>query len=587
MRPRNPRDRTAGSFRWRVWLILGLLGMAGVGLLAQAARLQLYRHDFYASEGNERFTRVAAITAHRGMITDRNGEPLAISTPVDSVWVNPQELATAPEQIPHLAQVLKLDREELTQRITSNEDREFLYVARHLPPAEAEKVRALEIPGVYLKREYRRYYPSGEVTGQMLGFTNVDDAGQEGLELAFDHWLAGTDGSKRVIQDGFRRVVQDIDSIREVSPGHDLKLSIDLRIQYLAYRELKAAVRDQRAKAGTMVVLDVRTGEILAMVNQPGFNPNDRDSADPADYRNRAVTDILEAGSAIKPFFIAAALTSGRYDDHSIIDTSPGYIKVGAKPFEDEHGSLGKIDIATILAKSSNVGMIHIALSLPPQLIWTTLSDLGLGQVTASGFPGESAGVFSNYAHWRPIGIATMSHGYGLSVTPLQLAQGYAAIGAMGIRRPVSFLPVTNAPAGARVLSERNCRELVTMLESVVEAEGTGTKAAIYGYHVAGKTGTAYKAEEGGYSTDLYMSVFAGVAPATDPRLAAVVVIDTPTAGLHRGGDVAAPVFSAVMGPSLRLLGVAPDTAVGVPADEAPGPLPGRPRPGVHSVARR
>jgi cell division protein FtsI (penicillin-binding protein 3) len=587
MRSRNPRDRTAGSFRWRVWLIVGLLGTAGAGLLAQAARLQLYRHDFYALEGNERFSRVTTITAHRGMITDRNGEPLAISTPVDSVWVNPQELAPASDQIPRLAQVLKLDRQELAQRITSNEDREFLYVERHLPPADAEKVRGLDIPGVYLKREYRRYYPSGEVTGQMLGFTNVDDAGQEGLELAFDHWLAGTDGAKRVIQDGYQRVVQDVDSIREVSPGHDLKLSIDLRIQYLAYRELKAAVRDQRAKAGTMVVLDVRTGEILAMVNQPGFNPNDRDSAEPADYRNRAVTDILEAGSAIKPFFIAAALTSGKYDDHSIIDTSPGFIKVGATPFEDEHGSLGRIDIATILAKSSNVGMIHIALSLPPELIWTTLSKLGLGQVTASGFPGESAGVFSNYVHWRPIGIATMSHGYGLSVTPLQLAQGYATIGAMGVRRPVSFLPVTNPPEGERVLSERTCQELVSMLESVVAAEGTGKKAAIYGYRVSGKTGTAWKAAAGGYSTNLYMSVFAGVAPATAPRLAAVVVIDTPGAGQYYGGDVAAPVFSSVMGPALRLLGVAPDTTVGVPADEAPGPMPVRPHPGTHTVARR
>jgi cell division protein FtsI (penicillin-binding protein 3) len=585
MRARNPRDRTAGSFRWRVWLILALLLTAGAGLLAQAAHLQLYRHDFYAAAGNDRFSRVATITAHRGMITDRNGEPLAISTPVDSVWVNPQELAPVPEQIPLLAKALKLDRQELLQRVTSNEDRQFLYVARHLPPAEAEKIRALGITGVYLKREYRRYYPSGEVTGQLLGFTNVDDAGQEGLELAFDHWLAGTDGAKRVIQDGYQRVVQNVDSIRDASPGHDLRLSIDLRLQYLAYRELKAAVRDQRAQAGTMVVLDVKTGEILAMANQPGFNPNDREAADPADFRNRAATDILEAGSTIKPFFIAAALTSGNYDDHSIIDTAPGFIKVGSMPFEDEHGSLGKIDIATILAKSSNVGMIHIALSLPPELIWTTLSKLGLGQVTASGFPGESAGVFNNYAHWRPIGIATMSHGYGLSVTPLQLAQGYATFGAMGVRRPVSFLPVTDPPQGERVLSEHVCRELVTMLEAVVAAEGTGTKAAIYGYRVAGKTGTAWKATDGGYSKNLYMSVFAGVAPATEPRLAAVVVIDQPSAGLHRGGDVAAPVFSAVMGPALRLLGVAPDTTAGVPADEAPAPAPLHP--GNRTVARR
>jgi cell division protein FtsI (penicillin-binding protein 3) len=584
MRARNPRDRTAGSFRWRTWLILGLLLTAGAGLLAQAAHLQLYRHDFYASEGNERFSRVATITAHRGMITDRNGEPLAISTPVDSVWVNPQELAPVAEQIPRLAKALKLDRQELVQRITSNEDRQFLYVARHLPPAEADKIRDLGITGVYLKREYRRYYPSGEVTGQMLGFTNVDDAGQEGLELAFDHWLAGTDGAKRVIQDGYQRVVQNVDSIREVSPGHDLRLSIDLRVQYLAYRELKAAVRDQNAKAGTMIVLDVRTGEILAMVNQPGFNPNDRESADPADYRNRAVTDILEAGSTIKPFFVAAGLESGRYDNHSIIDTSPGEIKVGATTFPDEH-DFGRIDLATILAKSSNVGMAHLALSLPPEVIWTTLSKLGLGQVTASGFPGESAGVFSNYVHWRPIGIATMSHGYGLSVTPLQLAQGYATFGAMGIRRPVSFLPVSDPPPGERVLSEHTCRELVTMLEAVVAAEGTGTKAAIYGYRVSGKTGTAFKATAGGYSSNLYMAVFAGVAPATDPRLAAVVVLDTPSAGQHRGGEVAAPVFSAVMGPALRLLGVAPDTTPGVPADEAPAPLPAHP--GTHTVARR
>ena len=587
MKSRNPRDRTAGSFRWRVWLILGLLLTAGAGLLAQAAHLQLYQHDFYTSEGNDRFSRVTTITAHRGMITDRNGEPLAISTPVDSVWVNPQELAPIPEQLPRLAQALKLDRQALTQRITSNMDREFLYVARQLPPADAEKVRDLAIPGVYLKREYRRYYPSGEVAGQVLGFTNVDDAGQEGLELVFDKWLAGTDGAKRVIQDGFQRVVQDVDSIRDVSPGHDLTLSIDLRIQYLAYRELKAAVRDQRAKAGTMVVLDVKTGEILAMVDQPGFNPNDREQADTAEYRNRAATDILEPGSTIKPFFVAAGIESGQYDDHSIIDTSPGHMMVGKTPIDDEHGSLGKIDLATILAKSSNVGMAHLALSLSPQLIWTTLSRTGFGQVTASGFPGESAGLLSNFLHWRPGGIATMSHGYGLSVTPLQLAQGYATLGAMGVRRPVSFLPVTAPPDGERVLSERTCHELVTMLESVVAAEGTGKKAAVYGYRVSGKTGTAWKAAAGGYSTNLYMSVFAGVAPATDPRLAAVVVIDTPGAGLYYGGDVAAPVFSAVLGPALRLLGVAPDAAVGVPADEVPGPLPPHPHPALRTVAQR
>jgi cell division protein FtsI (penicillin-binding protein 3) len=588
-RPRSARGAIA-SFRWRSWLVMGVLGAAAVTLVGRAVFLQLYRHDFLAGQGNERFSRVATITAHRGNITDRNGEPLAVSTPVDSVWVNPQELQI--DEIPRLARALGVDRQELGRRISSNMDREFLYVARQLPPAAAGKVKVLNIPGVYLKREYRRYYPAGEVAGHVVGFTDVDDAGQEGLELAFDHWLAGEDGAKRVIQDGQGHFVQDVDDIRDASPGHDLRLSIDQRIQYLAYRELKAQVRDQGARAGSMVVLDVRTGEVLAMVNQPAYNPNDRSGVAVADIRNRAVTDMFEPGSTMKPFFVAAALASGRFDDHSVIDTAPGYIKVGAKVFEDEH-DLGPVDMATILAKSSNVGMIHIEQALPPKLIWTTLSGLGFGQVTASGFPGESAGLFSSYVHWRPIGIATMSHGNGVSVTPLQLAQAYATIGAMGLRRPVSFLPVTAPPAGRRVLDARVCRELIDMLETVVSAEGTGKKAAILGYRVAGKTGTAWKAEGGGYDANpgaaddhLYMSVFGGMAPATNPRLAAVVVIDSPSGVLHQGGDVAAPVFSAVIGRALRLLGVPPDEPVSVPADEAPGPLRGPPHPGTQAVAK-
>jgi cell division protein FtsI (penicillin-binding protein 3) len=505
-----------------------------------------------------------------------------VSTPVDSVWTNPRELALAPDQIPRLAAALHLDRQELTQRVTSNLDREFLYLARQLQPSEGEKVRALEIPGVYISREYRRYFPSGEVAGHVLGFTNVDDTGQEGLELAFDHWLAGEDGAKRVIQDRYGRVVQDVESIRAARPGRDLILSIDLRIQYLAYRELKAAIREQRARAGSVVVLDVLTGEVLAMVNQPAYNPNDREQIIPSTYRNRAATDIFEPGSSIKPFFVAAGLVSGKYDDHSIIDTAPGFFKIGVRTIEDEHGSLGAINIATILAKSSNVGMARLALSLEPQLIWKTLTSLGFGQVTASGYPGESAGLLTDYAHWRPIGIATMSHGYGLSVTPLQLAHAYATVGALGLRRPVSFLRVDAPPPGERVLDAHLCATLVTMLESVVAADGTGKLAAIPGYRVAGKTGTAWKATAGGYSTDRYMAVFGGMAPATNPRLAAVVVIDEPSAGLHRGGDVAAPVFSAVMGHALRLLAVAPDEAV--------APLPGSETAsatGARTVARR
>lgn len=561
------------SFHLRALFAFGLLVAAAAGLLWRAIHLQLVDHGFLAGQGDARFSRIVSIAAHRGMITDRYGEPLAVSTPVDSVWVNPKELALATDQIPPLAAALHLDEEGLTRHVTSNLDREFLYVARHLPPADAERARSLDIPGVYLSREYQRFYPAGEVTGHVLGFTDVDDAGQEGLELAFDHWLAGEDGAKRVIQDRYGRIVQDVEGIRPARPGRDLTLSIDLRLQYLAYRELKRAVRDQRARAGSLVILDVQTGEVLAMVNQPPFNPNDREQKAPELYRNRAATDILEPGSAMKPFFVAAGLAAGKYDSHSIIDTSPGYIKVGSRIFPDEH-DLGRVDIATILAKSSNVGMAHIALSLPAKLIWSTLAGVGFGRVTTSGFPGESAGLLSDSAHWRPIGIVTMSHGYGISVTPLQLAHAYATIGALGVSRPVTFLRVDGPPPGMRVLDERVCRELLGMLESVVTQEGaTGRKAAIPGYRVSGKTGTAWKATAGGYSTDLYMSVFAGVAPASDPRLAAAVVIDEPSAGEHLGGDVAAPVFSAVVGGALRLLGVPPDEAVGVPADEQPAPI--------------
>ena len=563
------------SFRWRAYVLIGLLVCSAGGLVYRAVNLTLVDHSFLAKEGDARFSRVVQITAHRGTITDRYGEPLAVSTPVDSIWVNPKELALAPDQIPRLAAALKLDRQELARRITTNLDRDFLYLVRHKEPSEAQQIKALGIPGVYLSREYRRYYPSGEVAGHILGFTNVDDAGQEGLELAFDHWLAGQNGAKRVIQDRYGRIVQDVESIRPVRPGRDLVLSIDLRLQYIAYRELKAGILDQRAAAGTAVVLDVTTGEVLAMVNQPAFNPNDRDHLTPAMYRNRAATDMLEPGSTMKPFFIAAALSTGRYDERSIIDTSPGFIKVGIKPFYDEH-NLGAINIATILAKSSNVGMAHIALSLPPETIWNTLKGVGFGQVTTSGFPGESAGLLPQYSQWRPIGIATMSHGYGLSVTPLQLAHAYATLGARGVARPISFLRVDSAPAGTRVLDEHVCLELTHMLESVVATEGggTGKAAQIPGYRVAGKTGTAQEAAAGGYSTDRYFALFAGIAPVTNPRLATLVVLDDPSAGEHQGGQVSAPVFSEIMGGSLRLLAVAPDEPVN---SDGPDDLPSTP----------
>jgi cell division protein FtsI (penicillin-binding protein 3) len=538
--------------------------LGAAGLAARAVELQLLDHGFLAKQGDDRSMRVVKIAAHRGAITDRSGEPLAVSTPVDSIWVNPQELNDNIDQLPKLAKALKEDQQSLARRITSNLDREFLYLVRHMPPDQAARIKALGIPGVYLLREYRRYYPAGEVAGHIVGFTTVDDQGQEGLELGYDQMLNGEDGAKRVIQDLYGRYVENVESIRAPRPGRDLVTSIDLRIQYLAYRELKAAMQEYRARAGSVIVIDVDTGEVLAMVNQPSYNPNDREQLKPELYRNRAATDIFEPGSSIKPFIMAAALASGQYRPDSVVDTSPGFFMVGNKMEEDEE-NLGVIDLATILAKSSNVGTAKVALSLKPEQIWSTLTSLGLGQVTGSGYPGESAGMLSNYSHWRPIGIATLSHGYGLSVTPLQLAHAYATIGAGGIKRPISFERISGRVPGEQVLDPKVARELVHLMEQVVAA-GTATRAAVVGYRVAGKTGTAWKSVAGGYSTDRYMAVFAGLVPASHPKIATVVVIDEPSGNLHQGGTVAAPVFSNVMSGALRLMDVPPDDLQNVPA---------------------
>ncbi|MFZ2509267.1 MAG: penicillin-binding transpeptidase domain-containing protein [Steroidobacteraceae bacterium] len=546
----------AGQFRLRARLLVGLLAAFAIALLGRALQLQVLDQQFLAAQGDMRYARVAKIPAHRGSVLDRFGEPLAVSTPVDTVWVNPPELAQASDEIPRLARALKRDRQWLAQRVTSNLDRQFLYVARHMDPAEAARIKALGIPGIYLMREYRRYYPNSEVTGHLLGFTNLDEAGQEGLELEYEQSLAGADGRKRVIQDGRGRMVQNVESIRAPRPGEDLHTSIDLRIQYLAYRELKSAIRKHRARAGSVIVIDVATGEVLAMVNQPSFNPNDRAQYEVGRYRNRAATDIFEPGSSIKPFILAAALSSGHYRPESRIDTTP--IKVGIKTIQDKQ-NLGVIDLRQVLARSSNVGMAKIALSLEPEQIHQTLRALGFGEVTASGFPGESAGLLSGAAHWRPIGIATMAYGYGLSVTPLQLAQAYTTVGALGLHRPITFRRSQEEAPATRVLEEKVARELIDLLEAAVIPGGTGERAVVPGYRVAGKTGTAWKATAGGYSTDRYLAVFAGVVPATRPRLAVVVMIDEPGGALYYGGDVAAPVFSAVMSGALRLMSVVPD----------------------------
>lgn len=547
-------------FRRRLLVVAVLFAICGASLLARAAQLQLFDQGFLAGQGDARHLRTVKIAAHRGMITDRHGEPLAVSTPVDSLWANPKKLLTATDRLAELADALGGERERLLATLTRNSDREFLYLARHLPPQRAAEILALDIPGVGSQREYRRYYPAGEVAGHVLGFTDLDDRGLEGLELAYDPWLAGESGAKRVLRDRLGRTVEDVESISASRAGRDLRTSLDLRIQYLAYRALKRGVQDHKATAGSLVILDVGTGEVLAMVNQPGYNPNDRRRFDIARFRNQAATDIFEPGSSMKPFIVAAALESGRYSVDTVVDTSPGHIVVGAKTIEDKR-NLGRIPLTTVLTKSSNVGASRIALSLDSAQLWTVLDAFGIGQLTDSGFPGESAGLLTHHEHWRELGQAVLAYGYGLSVTTVQLAQAYAALGAGGQRRPVSLLALSDLPQPIPVISPESAHAVLAMMETVVSADGTAVKAVVPGYRVAGKTGTVRKATAGGYSDKRHIAVFGGLAPASKPRLAVVVVIHEPSGNKYYAGDVAAPVFAEVVAASLRVLGVPPDRA--------------------------
>jgi cell division protein FtsI (penicillin-binding protein 3) len=471
--------------------------------------------------------------------------------------------------VPELARSLDLDPELLMRRITRSMDKEFLYLKRHLSPDQAHLVAAMKLPGVNVIREYRRYYPAGEVAGHLVGFTSVDDDGQEGLELAFNHWLSGESGAKRVLKDRLGRSVENVESIKPPRHGKDLRASIDLRLQYLSYRTLKAAIQQYKAESGSIVILDIVSGEVLAMVNQPTYNPNDRAQYLAERYRNRAITDIFEPGSSIKPLILAAALESGRYRASSMVDTAPGYVVVGPKKIEDPR-NLGRISLTTILSRSSNVGATKIALSLEPDQLWSTMTRFGLGSLTSSGFPGESAGLLTHYNDWRQISQATLGYGYGVSVTPLQLAQAYAAIGSGGVIRPVSLVRLEEPNKGERIVDSETAVAIRNMMEEVVRPGGTGTNASIAGYRVAGKTGTAWKFAAGGYSEDKYFSIFAGLVPASEPRLAAVVVIDEPSGDLYYGSDVAAPVFADVMAESLRLLAIPPDA---LPANGAAGTI--------------
>ncbi|MES9822921.1 MAG: penicillin-binding protein 2 [Candidatus Thiodiazotropha endolucinida] len=544
------------SYRARRITVLVVIGLAFAALIWRSVDRQVFETAFLQEQGEMRYLRTMTVSASRGMIADRNGEPLAISTPVKSVAANPKAIKGDSETIGALASTLNLDPDRLRRLLSS--ERGFVYLKRRVNPDIAEQVDALELDGIDLLSEYRRFYPSGEVMSHIVGFTNIDDQGQEGIELAYDEWLSGSAGAKRVIKDGKGRVVEQVENIRSPFPGKELKLSIDRRLQFLAYRELKAAVSKHKARSGSAVILDSRSGEILAMVNSPSYNPNALRGRRSSSLRNRAVTDVFEPGSTIKPFTVAAAVELGRFNPNTPIDVSPGQMKVGRYLVRDNR-NYGMIDVATVLRKSSNVGASKIALSMQPETLWRLFSSLGFGESPYSQFPGESAGRLPHFSDWSSFEQATLSFGYGLSVTPLQLARAYAVLANDGLRMPVSLLKLDQPVEGVRVIRKSTARTVVKMLEAVVSNEGTAPLAAVPGYRVAGKTGTAKKSVAGGYAEDKYLSLFVGIAPAGDPRLVMAVFIDEPKGKEYYGGLVAGPVFSRVMSGALRLLNIPPD----------------------------
>jgi cell division protein FtsI (penicillin-binding protein 3) len=550
----TPSTATMGVVR--VWLLAGIMLVAALLLMGRAVKLQVMEAEFLQSQGEARFLRQVAIPTVRGNILDRNGEPLAVSTPVKSVWAHPGELLQAADRIPELAGLLETSAEDMERRLTQRAGREFVWLRRRINPDLADQIRDLQVPGVFLRREYRRFYPAGEVAAQVVGFTNVDDIGQEGLELAYNSWLQGEPGAKRVIKDRLGRVVQDIDLVREARPGRDLRLTLDRRLQYLAFRELKATIAEHGARSGTVVVMDVTTGEVLAMVNYPSYNPNAAGRISSEGLRNRALTDVLEPGSVIKPFAIAAAMEAGIATPDMPIDTHPGVMRVSGHTIRDVR-NFGELSVEGLLTKSSNVGVVQLVLSMDARHLWGVYSRFGFGSVAGTGFPGESAGVLRDYERWRKLEQATLAYGYGMSVTPLQVVRAVGAIADDGrLRQPTLIMGTDNPPHS--VLDPDLARQLVAMLETVTQPGGTGTAAAIQGYRVAGKTGTSRKLDAGGYS-DRYVASFAGFAPASRPKLAAVVVINDPAGQQYYGGQVAAPLFGRVMESGLRLFNVPPD----------------------------
>lgn len=556
------------SWRRRM-LLLGVLAGFAI-LIGRALYLQGVHKDFLQQKGEARYSRTLTLPAHRGMITDRHGEALAISTPVESIWASPPDVVVSDAQLAQLAGLLRVSPAELRRKL-ANSQREFVYLKRRLPPDEAVQVMRLGIRGIFSQREYRRYYPAAEVAAHVVGFTDIDDRGQEGLELVYQEWLAGKPGSRRVLKDRQGRIVEDLEAVKVPQDGRDLVLSIDRNIQYLAHRELAAAVTGHKAKAGAIVVLDARSGEVLALANQPSYNPNNPVKL-AGKARNRVIVDIFEPGSTLKPFTAAAALEAGQFRPETRIDTAPGYLRIGRKTIRDVHPH-EMLSVAEVIQKSSNVGSAKMALSLQPQFLWNLFNQVGFGSPVNVGFPGEAAGRLRPYKTWKPIEQATMSYGHGISLSLLQLARAYTIFAGDGDLKPVSLRKLKSAPVGQPVVSAHTAHAVRAMLEMATQVGGTAPKAQVPGYRVAGKTGTAHKLGPGGYLPDSYVSSFVGLAPVSDPRLIIAVMIDEPGAGKYYGGTVAAPVFSAVMAGALRLLSVpqdAPLNNVVLPPDDVP-----------------
>lgn len=554
----QPKKTEAAARSWRLLLIFSLLIVIGGYIIGKLVSLYTLDQAFLQRQGDARSLRTTLIPAHRGVISDRWGEPLAVSAPVATIWADPKQVQLHDVNMGRLAALLDIPRQQLVNRLRAQGNKRFIYLKRQITPELAVQIEQLSMAGIHADREYRRYYPTGEVATHLVGFTGIDGTGQEGIELSYDEWLSGEPGRKLVMQDRLGRVIKHIKSLEDAQPGHDLQLSIDLRLQYMAYRELKSAVQAHHADSASAVVLDVSSGEILAMVNQPSYNPNNRSQLDTNGLRNRAVTDLFEPGSTIKPLTVAAALMSGQYQPHSVVDTSPGYIRVKGRTISD-HRNYGKLDLTSIITKSSNVGVTKLALSLHADAVRNLFNNVGIGQMTAVSFPGERSGSLPYYPAKRLVERATMSYGYGLSVTPLQLAKAYLPLANGGFSYPVSLIKRLAPPKPVRVMPQAVADQVLAMMQTVISAQGTGRRAAVYGYGVAGKTGTVHKLSGADYADDKYISVFAGIAPASNPRIITVVMINNPKGQEYYGGEVAAPVYSRITANSLRLMNVAPD----------------------------